>query len=343
MSEKPTMAEIARRAGVNASTVSRAFDANAPVHEATRAKILKIAADAGYAINASARNLRRQSSEALGLVIPLRHETGQTISDPFFLQMVAAVCDAAKARGYDVIINLHGERELVSQTRLLSSGKADGLIVVGQAEHHEDLCQLGDQSGDLARRVVVWGGQRGDCNYDLVGSDNALGGFLATRHLLELGCRRVLFLGPIAAPEVELRRKGYRQAHAELGLAVDEALTLNVEFRAEQAFAAVTGAVDAGLAFDGLFAASDVMAMAAIRALAERHISVPEDVRIVGYDNIAQTALTIPSLTTIDQNIHLGGAMLVDHLLRKLAGERVAHAMTPTALVVRESTVPRGQ
>ena len=85
------------------------------------------------------------------------------------------------------------------------------------------------------------------------------------------------------------------------------------------------------------------MAMAATRALAERHISVPEDVRIVGYDNIAQTALTIPSLTTIDQNIHLGGAMLVDHLLRKLAGERVAHAMTPTALVVRESTVPRGQ
>ena len=331
------MAEIARRAGVNASTVSRAFDADAPVNEATRARILKIAADAGYAINASARNLRRQSSEALGLIIPLRHETGQTISDPFFLQMVAAVCDAAKARGYDVIINLHGERELVSQTRLLSSGKADGLIVVGQAEHHDDLCQL----GELARRVVVWGGPGDAGNYDLVGSDNALGGLLATRHLLQLGCRRILFVGPAEAPEVELRRAGYRQAYAEHGLSPDETLNLNVAFRAEQAFAAVTRAIDSGLVFDGLFAASDVMAMAAIRALAERNIAVPENVRVVGYDNIAQTELTLPSLTTIDQNIHLGGAMLVDMLLRKLAGERVAHAMTPTALVVRESTMPR--
>ncbi len=131
--QKITMAELARRAKVDVSTVSRALNDSPLVKEDTKAEILKIAAEVGYAVNASARNLRRQSSEAIGMVIPLRPESGQTISDPFFLEMVGAVSQAASERGYDLIISVPKADEQIAEKRLLSTGKADGLIIIGQA------------------------------------------------------------------------------------------------------------------------------------------------------------------------------------------------------------------
>ena len=108
---KITMAELARLANVDVSTVSRALNDSPLVKQETKSDILKIAAETGYAVNASARNLRRQSSEAIGIVIPLRPESGQTISDPFFLEMVGAVSQAASERGYDLIISVPKDDE----------------------------------------------------------------------------------------------------------------------------------------------------------------------------------------------------------------------------------------
>ena len=122
-SRKITMAELARLADVDVSTVSRALSDSPLVKEGTKAEILKIAQETGYAVNASARNLRRQSSETIGMIIPLRPESEQTLSDPFFLEMVGAVSQAASERGYDLIISVPKGEEQLAEQRLLNMAR----------------------------------------------------------------------------------------------------------------------------------------------------------------------------------------------------------------------------
>lgn len=331
--KKITMTELAEIAQVDVSTVSRALNDSPLVKPKTKEHILRIAADTGYAVNASARNLRRQSSEAIGLVIPMNPASGQTISDPFFLEMVGAVSHAASRQGYDLIVSIPKSEEQIAERRLLQTGRADGLIVIGQAGRAERLNAL----GTLARNVVVWGGKVGKTNYTLVGSDNTEGGRKAAAHLLALGRKRILFLGDTALPEVKLRYEGLVKAHIQRGLAPDRNLISKQAFGGGTAVGAVQALVDNNIQFDAIFAASDVLAIASIHALRSRGLSVPEDISVIGYDDIGQAALTMPALTTINQNIALGGEMMVDLLLRKIAGERVTSKLTPTQLVIRGS------
>ena len=330
---KITMAELARIAEVDISTVSRALNDSPLVKPDTKAHILKIAAETGYAVNASARNLRRQSTEAIGIVIPMSPESGQTISDPFFLEMVGAVSHAAAMKGYDLIVSIPQNEEQIAERRLLQTGRADGLIVIGQAGRIERLNAL----GPLATNIVVWGGQMEKANYTLVGSNNIEGGYSATDHLLGLGRQSILFLGDTELPEVKLRYEGLRRAHSEHGRTHDPDLSLNVSFGGSDALNALQALLATDHKFDAIFAASDVLAMAAIHVLQSHGMNVPQDVSVVGYDDVGQAALITPALTTVNQNIKLGGEMMVDLLLRKIAGERVESAMTPTQLIVRQS------
>ncbi|MEL6257577.1 MAG: LacI family DNA-binding transcriptional regulator [Pseudomonadota bacterium] len=330
---KITMTELARRANVDVSTVSRALNDSPLVKPRTKDLILKLAAETGYAINASARNLRRQSSEAIGLVIPLNPDSRQTISDPFFLEMIGAVSRASSERGYDLVISIPQTEEQITEKRLLQTARADGLIIIGQAGRTERLTAL----GPLADFVVLWGGWTGQPNGTLVGSDNVEGGRQAVEHLLNLGRRSILFLGDTGLPEVKLRYDGLKMAHAARSHEHATDLVLPLAFGGAATYDAVCGVIDKGRRFDAIFAASDVLAMAAIHALQARGLSTPQDVAVVGYDNIGQAALMTPALTTIDQNIQLGGALMVDLLLRKIRGEDVQPALTPTNLIVRAS------
>lgn len=333
MSKKITMAELARIAEVDVSTVSRALNDSPLVKADTKAHVLKIAAETGYVVNASARSLRRQSAQTIGIVIPMAPDSGQTISDPFFLEMVGAVSHAASQEGYDLIVSVPQNESEIAERRLLLTGRADGLIVIGQAGRSERLNEL----NKLKSNIVVWGGREGDTNYTLVGSDNIRGGRLAAEHLLALGRKRILFLGDIKLPEVALRYKGYTSAHKDAGASWDTGLVLRQNFGGETAFKAVKDFIDAGHDFDAIFAASDVLAMAAIQAVQSAGKRVPEDIAIVGYDNVGQAALSTPALTTVDQHIKQGGQMLVDFLLEKIDGKKVGSAFTDTKLVVRRS------
>lgn len=332
--KKMTMAELARLADVDVSTISRALNDSPLVRPETKALIFKLAEETGYAVNASARSLRRQSSDAIGIVLPLPPGGPQSISDPFFLEMVGAVSQAAAQRGYDLIVTMPQEEKRIAERRLLQTGRADGLIVIGQAGREERLNSL----GPLAAKVVVWGGRTGDTNYTLVGSNNFEGGRLAGEHLLAVGRKRILFLGDVALPEVALRYKGLQAAHDEAGARFEPELVLKLDFGGKTAFEQLNAFIHRGARFDAIFAASDVLAIAAIHALRSKDMRVPEDVAIVGYDNIGQASIATPALTTIDQHIALGGEMMVDLLLRKLDGEEVESALTPTTLVVRASS-----
>lgn len=329
-----TMSGLAKLSGVDISTVSRALNDSPLVNDKTKALILQLAHETGYAINARARNLRKQSSQTLGIVIPVYPGSHQTLSDPFLLEMIGAVSQAAAKHDYDLIINLPLSPSDISERRLLVSGKADGLIVIGQAGRTERLNSLGDS----ANRVVVWGGMIDAADYTLVGSDNFAGGRLAGQHLCDIGRRRIVFLGDIELPEVKLRYEGLVSALQGQGSEQQAPLPIPSSFDGHEAYRKVLELCDGRTAFDAIFAASDVLGIAAIHAVQASGLRVPEDVAIVGYDNIGQADMVSPGLTTIDQNIALGGEIMVNALIDKIAGKLVSATLTPTRLVIRGST-----
>lgn len=329
------MSGLAEMAGVDIATVSRALNDSPLVKSKTKDRILRLANETGYAINARARNLRKQSSQTLGIVIPVYPGSHQNLSDPFFLEMIGAVSQAAATYDYDLIINLPNSPSEIAEQRLLLSGKADGLIVIGQAGRTERLKSL----GEAADRVVVWGGMIDAADYTLVGSDNFEGGRLVGAHLDSIGRRKIVFLGDIELPEVKLRYDGLRSALDSKGGEFDPVFHISSSFDGREAYREILSLCDSGKQFDAIFAASDVLAIAAIHAVQSKGLSVPEEVAVVGYDNIGQAAMISPGLTTVDQNIALGGKMMVNALIDKIAGKPVSGTLTPTKLVIRGSTV----
>ena len=174
--------------------------------------------------------------------------------------------------------------------------------------------------------------------YATVGGDNVKGGRLATAHLLQQGARRVLFFGDPELPEIGQRCEGWRAAHRAARRALPDGGCRSVPFVAEAIEAEVERLVAAGDPFDAVFAASDLMAMTVISALRRLGRRVPEDVQVVGYDDIALAAHFVPPLSTVRQPIEAAGEALVELLLAQLAGEPRRSVLLPTELVARQSS-----
>jgi DNA-binding LacI/PurR family transcriptional regulator len=272
------MVDIARLAGVSVSTVSRALNGSELVNPEN------------YSINFGARNLRLQENKTVAVVVPFDARSRQHISDPFFLSIVGSIADALTDRGYDMLLSRVDAEHLDLASHWFDSGKAIGVILIGQWRHH-------DQLNDMAARklpLVVWGGEMPQQLYCSVGGDNVLGGTLATRHLLQLGRRRIAFFGDANLPEVWLRRQGYAQALREAGLAVDPALELAAPFEPGVATGIVQAFCVTRRDFDAVVCCSDVLALLTIQALRAAGRSVPADVALVGYDDMPRRA---PSLS----------------------------------------------
>lgn len=327
------MADIARMAGVSVSTVSRALAGSALVPQAKREEILALAQAQGYVINEQARNLRLKKTRTIGVVIPLGHEVGQLISDPFFIELLGRLADEITARDYNVLLTKVARPEPGWQDRLIQSQKADGLIVIGQSDQHEAL-------NAVARTylpLVVWGAHLPSQLYCSVGSDNIGGARLAVEHLVQKGRRRIAFLGVPSLPEVGLRYDGYRRALAAAGIAEDPALLAPAHFTVDTAYDTVRGLIDSKVPFDAIFAVSDVIAIAAIKALNAAGLRVPDDVAVVGFDDITIAAYVNPPLTSVRQDLARGAKVMIDLLFRRMEGENTPSATMPAELVVRKS------
>ena len=327
------MADIARLAGVSTATVSRALNHSPLVNEATRTRILELASSLKYSINVGAQNLRMKQNRTVSVMIPFERSTRQHLSDPFLLAMLGSLADALTEQGFDMLFSRIGTDELDAAAAPFDSGRAIGIILIGQWGRHEQLNLL------AARQVpiVVWGAQLPNQLYCCVGSDNVNGGMRATEHLLALGRRRIAFFGDLDLPEPQQRYRGHCAALVRHGIAIEPPLQVSVSFLPEGGVQGVQEMARRAVAYDAVFACSDLLAMSAIDTLRAQGRRVPEDVAIVGYDDIAQAALFHPRLTSIRQPIDVASAALVASLLALIDGAAAPSIELPTELVVRAS------
>jgi len=308
--------EFATLAGVSTATASRALTGSGRVSDETRKRIAALADKLGYQPNVAARNLRTQRTMTIGVLVPLGHEALQHLSDPFFNTMTGFLADAFAENGYDMLLS----RVLPSNDRwmdrFIGSGRVDGIVVVGQS----DQIHVIETVSRRYQPMIVWGGYSPGQHHCSIGSDNRLGGKLAATHLIERGCKRIAYVGPIEGSEFGARSEGARIAVLEAGLA--PLLTIPTHFEPDAAYIDVRERL-AGLPLvpDGIVAGSDVTAISVIRALREIGKKVPADVRVIGYDGLPIGEHMSPSLSTIDQQLRHGAFLLTETLLRRIAGE----------------------
>ena len=324
-----TMADVAQRAGVSAATVSRALSGSPLVSEETRARVRSVAAEAGYAVNSSARALRMRRTGAIEVLIPIVAAREGAMSDPFFLDMIGALSDALTAQGHDMILSTRAPWSESGRPDPILAGRADGMIVIGQGGDHEGLCAYARQHA----AVAVWGAQADALPYPVVGSDNEAGGRLASEHLIKVGRERIVFAGTLGEVEVDQRAAGYAGAMEAAGLR-PRLVDVGATREAHRTALADLFAEDAP---DAVVCASDLAALSAIAAARAAGLSVPGDVAVTGYDDVYAGAFASPPLTTVSQSLREGADALVAAVLAAAGGEAPEGRTLPARLVVRES------
>ena len=327
------MADIARLAGVSTATVSRALSHSPRVNKETRERILTLAGSLKYSINIGAQNLRTKQNRTIAVMIPVDAGRHQNLSDPFLLTMLGSLADALTEQGFEMLFSRIRTDQLAEAAVAFDTGRAIGIILVGQWGRHDQL------NGLAARGVpmVVWGAQLPQQLYCCIGGDNVSGGTLATEHLLQLGRRRIAFFGDIALPEPQQRYRGYCAALASHKLDIDPLLQVSVPFLPEGGEQAVREITRRGVDYDAVFACSDLLAMTAIDSLRAQGVSVPQQVAVVGYDDVGPAAYFHPRLTTVRQPIAVAGQALVSSLLAIIEGKPAPSIELPTELIVRAS------
>jgi DNA-binding LacI/PurR family transcriptional regulator len=327
-----SLVDLAKLAGVSPGTVSRALSDTGMISKTTRERIKALALEHDFRPNPLARNLRTKRTGAIGVVLPLGHEANQHVSDPFFMTLLGHLADALTERGYDLLLSRVIPRDDRWLPQIIDSGRVDGVLVIGQSNQAHVI----DSVAARYRPMVVWGAQLPGQVHCTVGSDNLMGGRIAARHLIDAGCKRISFLGDATAPEFGQRLEGVQATLAASGLPPAEALP--VHLTAEIAHEVILAYLKGAKLPDGIIAASDIIAMSAIRALSECGMAVPEQVQVVGYDDIFVAEHTSPPLTTVRQNLKLGAELMVDMLFKRMAGEDTASVAMPPELIVRGST-----
>lgn len=333
MNSQITLADVARQAGVSVATVSSVMNNTGRVAEGTRHKVLDVARTLGYVANISARSLKGGKTHVLGMIV-------SDLASPVFTELARGASIAARNAGLDLMLyttsaDPRRERERVTA---LISGLCDGLLIVVPNESHDDMRAL-----ETARVPVVLVNYLGETSLTTVGADNYRGARQATDHLLALGHRRIGFIsGQSRSGQAPERLRGFRDALEARQVPLDPALVRPGDFGRTRGFAAATELLELPKPPTAIFVANDESAFGALDAIKDRGLRVPDDVSLVGFDDIPSAALVYPALTTV-RHPFLDIAQTAVHLLRELGepgaqpGRRVELS---SELVVRASTGP---
>lgn len=338
MSRKTTRLEdIARLAGVSIATASRALNDSPAVNDRTKQTIWKLAKEHDYPFRRHMPAGPIGAQGTIALVVPRPQGREGRLSDPFFLELLAGVGEAARERGCDLLMSHISPANYDELSAALNTSRADGVIFLGQSSLHSAFNRLVDAD----HRFVVWGAELPDQDYCSIGSDNISGGRRATLHLARLGRQRIVFLGDLDPPEAMQRHRGYLDALAQAGLEADAELIVPAHFEVESAEATVDALIRRGVVFDGVVAASDQIALGAVRALLHAGVDVPGQVSVIGFDNVPFSRYSRPALSTIAQDTMKAGRLMVSKLLDHGGASTSMGAgrsdRVPTELIVRET------
>lgn len=330
---RPTINDIATKAGLSKASVSRALNGKQDVDPETRQRIFKIAAQMGYVPSATARALSNGRSNCLGLLVP-------SLTWPWILEVLRGVAEEIERSGYSLMLytTANGEdSERAFMSQVLPAGAVDGLALVIPPGMFEYI-------GELAKRgmpVVVIDDRGHHPEFPTVATTNFEGGRSATQHLIDLGRRRIAMLNGQLEFGCNIDRlEGYKSALEKASLAFEGRHTMTGYFTEESGSSGITRILEADPSIDAVFAANDLMAFGAMRALRMAGRRIPDDVAVVGFDDIPASAITHPPLTSVHQPLYEMGRTAAGMVMAAVRGESIQDRVElPTSLVIRASTV----
>ncbi|WP_041082345.1 LacI family DNA-binding transcriptional regulator [Thermotoga profunda] len=323
-----TIKDIAIRAGVSINTVSRALNNKPDISPQTKQKVLQAAKELGYIKDLNALSLKNGTTKTIGVVF-------EDSSNPFYAEVFKGIEYSAKKYDYQIIL-MNTERDYINEiqaVKTLIEKRVDGIIISPTQFDDEDIKHL----TTLNYPFVILGVHFEDSQIDEVYSDDFKGGYLATKHLLEKGKRKILMInGYMYKSVAKMRYLGYVKALEEFGLQPYK--MVEIEEGYDSCFNKIIELK--GLEYDGIFCFNDVFAIAALKALRTLGKSVPKDVSVVGYDDIAYASFVHPTITTVRIDKFQEGTIAFELLYERLnqRREKPKQVILDVDLVVREST-----
>lgn len=336
MKGKATSFDIAHLAGVSQSTVSRALRNSPLVNQETRDKVQSIAKQLNYKVDKNASSLRQKSSKTLALLLFEDPTSDDSMINPFFLSMLGSITRASAQEGYDLLVSFqqlsddwHADYE--------DTNKADGIILLGYGDYmdyQDKLAKLEQQQ----THFVLWGAVDKEHPGISIACDNFQGGYKITQHLIQKGRKHFAFIGGADShcPEFFERYRGMCHALSQAGA---NALPIQIDAitTEESGYQAAMQLLSTDQKVDAIVCASDLIAIGVMRTLHDKQLAIPQQIAVVGYDNILAASFTNPPLTTVHQNTRLAGEMLVKSLVSLIKGERQQPKLLPAELVIRQS------
>lgn len=331
-----TIKDVAKLAGVSISTASLAINNKPRVSGKTRLKVLEAAEKLDYHPNLIARGLVKKKTNTLGLLIP--HTASYVFSFPYFAEVIRAISNTANSSGYRLMVSTARAetQEKSSYIHMAKEHLVDGFILLNVKLRDERIIELGRERFPF----VIIGRNPWLKGANYVDPDDINGALRAVRHLISLGHKKIAFLnGPLDRIVSFDRLEGYKKALIEAKLSYDPNLVSHGDFIQESGYQRMREFLNNSVNFTAVFAASDLMAMGAMKAIKEKGLKIPEDIAVVGFDDIPTVAFTDPPLTTVRQPIYDIGALAAKILIEILEGKRVKedHIIMPIKLVVRKS------
>ncbi|OLU26307.1 LacI family transcriptional regulator [Pseudomonas sp. PA15(2017)] len=325
-----TIKDVAARAGISYTTVSHVVNGTRPVSDLVRSKVEAAIAELGYVPSGVARSLRVRATGTLGLLVP-------NASNPYFAELARGIEDHAERNGYSVILcNSDDDTDKqLRYLRVLLERRIDGLIVATVASDAAFAKAL----ANLRVPLVLVDRSLDGVSADQLRVDHEQGAYLATCHLLELGHRRIVCIGGPASTQVaQLRAAGYRRALDEAG--IEARAVVDCPFTSPAGHAAAQALLAGEQRPTAIFAGNDMIALGVLRAAAERQLQVPQQLSVVGFDDIEVSRYLHPALTTVGQCIGALGEQVAARLLERIRtpGLAVAQRLIEPILVLRESS-----
>ncbi len=328
-----TIKDIAKAANVSANTVSRALNNKPDINIQTKKRILKIAKELGYVKNITASLLRKSETKTIGVIF-------KDILNPFFVEVLKGIEKATKEKGYSLIL-VDAEKNVRVETKslkLMREKRVDG-ILISPVRGKKNEIDIYNRLRDVNIPCVIIGDHFRMEDVDEIHADDIKGGYIATRHLLEKGKRKIVFIDVFSHNFVSYSRiSGYKKALKEFGVTFNKDLIFRIEEDTVAAYEKTLEIISKRVDFDSMFCFNDILAYGALKALREKGIKVPEDITVIGYDDIVYSSII--DLTTIRIPKFDLGYKAVDLLLKKInkTSKKPTKIILDVELVKRKTT-----